>query len=190
MEVNSEELFTEVEVNRPGYSPGEYTGFSSTLRWIITLAYTKPVNQCSKKITIFVFLCRILKFVNILGSWQLFRVSVAISAFLVKLKRRMVFKNKTSPYKITKPIFVAFFLLIGMAFSFISEIWASLKLFGNRDAMEYPRIFLDREPIKVRKNTSLVWYMLMGSILPRGITVLVQTQQVNILSKIIYFSSE
>ena len=44
-------VFSEVEVNRPGYSPsrecGEVNilGFSPTLRLIITLAYTKPVNQ-------------------------------------------------------------------------------------------------------------------------------------------------
>ena len=31
-------------------------------------SYTKPGNQCKKKLTIFVFLCRILKFVNKLGS--------------------------------------------------------------------------------------------------------------------------
>ena len=34
MEVNSEQLFTEVEVNRPGY----ILGFSPTLRWIIASA--------------------------------------------------------------------------------------------------------------------------------------------------------
>ena len=40
VEVNSEQLFTEVEVNILGFSP--------TLRWIITLAYTKPVYHWSK----------------------------------------------------------------------------------------------------------------------------------------------
>ena len=124
MEVNSEQSFTEVEVNRPGYSPsrecGEVNilGFSSTLRWIVTWAYTKPVNQRRKKIRIFVFLCRILKFVNKLGNWQLFRVSVTISWDV----SRMMFKNKTLPSKTLKPNFVAFFLLIGVTFSFISAI--------------------------------------------------------------------
>ena len=57
-----------------------------------------------------------------LGSWQLFRVnSVTISASLVKLRRRMMFKNKTLTWKTPKTNFVAFFLLIGMAFSSISE---------------------------------------------------------------------
>ena len=46
-----------------------------------------------------------------------------------------MFKNKTLPWKTSKPNFVAFLVLIGMAFSFISEILASLKRSGNRDAM-------------------------------------------------------
>ena len=44
-------------------------------------------------------------------------------------------RNKYLPWKTPKPHFVAFFVLIGVAFSFISEIWALLKLSGNRDAM-------------------------------------------------------
>ena len=46
-----------------------------------------------------------------------------------------MFKNKTLPWKTPRPNFVAFFVLVGMALSFIYEIWASLKLSGNRDAM-------------------------------------------------------
>ena len=51
-----------------------------------------------------------------------FRVSVTISASLVKSRRRIMFKNKTLPWKTHKSKFVAFFVLIGMAFSFIYEI--------------------------------------------------------------------
>ena len=46
-----------------------------------------------------------------------------------------MFKSKILYWKTLKPNLVAFFLLIEMVFSFISEIWASLKLSGNRDAM-------------------------------------------------------
>ena len=115
-------------MNRPGYSLsrecGEVNilGFSPTLRWIITLAYTKPVSQWSTKITIFVFLYHILKSVNKPRSWQLFHVSVTISASLVKFTRRIMFKSKILHWKTLKPNLVASFLLIGMAFSFISEI--------------------------------------------------------------------
>ena len=125
MSVPSEQLFTEVEVNRPGYSPsrecGEVNilGFSPTLSWIITLAYTNQ-RISEEKITIFVFLCRILKFVNKRGRWQLFRVRVTSFASLVKLRRKTKFKNKTLPWKRSKLNFVAFFVLIGIAFSFIS----------------------------------------------------------------------
>ena len=79
-------------------------------------------------------LYRISKSVNKLGSRQLFRVSVTISASFVKFTRRM-FKSKILYWKTLKPNLVAYILLIGMAFSFISEIPASLKLSGNRDAM-------------------------------------------------------
>ena len=58
-----------------------------------------------------------------------------------------MFKNKTLAWKTPKPNFVAFFVLIGMAFSFISE------LSGNQDAMLSIscRIFLDWEPIRARE---------------------------------------
>ena len=113
VKVDSEQLFTEVEVNKPGFWP--------TLRWIITSTYT---NQWISEVknAIFLFLCRILKFVN-----RLFRVSVTISASLVKFTRRIMLKNKTLPWKALKPNFVALFVLVGMAFSFISGT--------NRDAM-------------------------------------------------------
>ena len=167
MEVTSEQLFIEVEVE---------LGFSPTLRWIITLAYTKPVNQCAqKKITIFVFLRHIYENCKQLGSWQLFRVnSVTISASLVKSRRRMMFKNKTLTWKTPKTNFVAFFLLIGMAFSSISETDLSFAQTFRKPGrhvvtsvcshagQEYPRIFLDREPIRAcEKHYSLVWYILM-----------------------------
>ena len=51
----------------------------------------------------------------------MFRVGITISAFLVKM-RDIMFKNKTLvPWKIPNPNFVTFFVLIGMAFSFVSE---------------------------------------------------------------------
>ena len=53
-----------------------------------------------------------------LGSWQLFCISVTISASLVKLRRRTIFKSKTLPWKTPKPSSVVFFVLIGMAFLF------------------------------------------------------------------------
>ena len=92
-------------------------GFSPTLRWIITLAYTNQ-RISEEKSTIFVFLWHLFKFVNRFGSWQLFRVIVTISASFVKLRPRIMFKNIILPWKTPKPMFV----LIGMAFSFISEI--------------------------------------------------------------------
>ena len=42
----------------------------------------------------------------------MFRVSVTVSASLVKLRRRIMFKNKTLPWKTPKPNIVAFFVLI------------------------------------------------------------------------------
>ena len=67
-----------------------------------------------------------------------------------------MFKNKTLPTP--KLNFVAFFVLIGMAFSFISEICASLmgghvvNFVCSHVSQEYPRIFLDREPIRAREK--------------------------------------
>ena len=87
------------------------------------------------KITIFVFLCRTFESVNKPESWQLFRISVTISVFLVKFTRRIMFKSKVLYWRTLKPNLFAFFLLIGMAFSFIFENWASLKLSGNRNAV-------------------------------------------------------
>ena len=46
-------------------------------------------------------------------------VNATISASLVKLRHRIVLKNKTLPWKTPKPNFVIFFVLIRMAFSFI-----------------------------------------------------------------------
>ena len=82
-----------------------------------------------------------------------------------------MFKNKTFPGKTPKTNFVTF----GMAVSFISEIYASLKLSGNRErhvvnfvcshvSQEYPRKFLDRKPIRAptEKHYALVAYMPMS----------------------------
>ena len=126
--MNSEQLFTEVEVNILGFSP--------TLRWIITLGYNKPVNQWSKKLHNLCIFMPYFEIVNKLGGWQLFRVNVTISASLVKLRRGVIFRNKTLPWKTPKPqFFFAFFFLIEMAYLFNSEIWASLKLSRNQNAM-------------------------------------------------------
>ena len=102
-------------------------GFSPTLRWIITLVYTNQWISEVKNYNLCIF-----KPHFEIGTWQLFRVSVTISASLVKLRRRIRFKNKILAWKTPKP---NFFVLTGMAFSFISEIWASFKLSGNRDAI-------------------------------------------------------
>ena len=131
LSLTNEQLFTEVD-------SWIYWVFLSTLRWIITLTlHYITTNQWISEVKKLqsLNLYRILKFVNKLGSWQLFRVSDTISASLVKLKRRTMFKNRTLPWKTPKLNFVAFFVLIGIALSFISEIWASLKPSGNWDAM-------------------------------------------------------
>ena len=89
-----------------------------------------------------------------------------------KLRHRMMFKNKTLPWKVPKPNFVTFFLLNGMAFYFISKIEPCSNFPETRTpfvtsvcshaSQEYPRIFLNRVPIRARKkHYSLVWYMLM-----------------------------
>ena len=81
-------------MNRPGYSPsrewGEVInilGFSPTLRWIIeTLAYTIQWISEVKKLQSLYFYTVFWNLLKRLGSWQLFRVRVTISASLVKLR--------------------------------------------------------------------------------------------------------
>ena len=92
-----------------------------------------------------------------------------------------MFKNKTLLWKTPKPNFVTFFVLIEMAFSFISEIFAQtfrkpgrhvVKFVCSHASQEYPGIFLDSKPIRVReKPYSLVGYMLL-----LAITSLILTQ--------------
>ena len=83
----------------------------------------------------------------------------------------MIFKNKTLPWKTPKPNFVAFFLLIEMAF--LSNLAQTFRKPGrhvvtsvcSHASQEYPGIFLDREPMRAcEKHYSLVWYMLMTDI--------------------------
>ena len=123
-------------MNRPGYSPsrecGEVNilGFSPTLRWIITLTYTDQWIGDEKKYNLCIFM-PYFEICKQTRNGQLFRVSDTISASPLKFTRRIMFRIKTLPWKTLKQNFVAFFVLIGMAFSYISEVWAS----GNRDAM-------------------------------------------------------
>ena len=108
-----------------------------------------------------------------------------MSASLVKFRCRML--NITLPWKTPKPKFVAFFLLIGMAFSFISSrsnfpktCHHVVNVVCSHASQKYPRIFLDREPrarnilgyfltenqSECAKNAIYwsVWYMLMVDI--------------------------
>ena len=131
--MNSEQLFTDVEVNRPGYSLsrefGEVNilGFSPTLRWIITLAYTNqwisevknynfwiimPYFKFVNKLEVEICVVLALQFLLLLWNWGV--------EFYLKIK---IYLGK-HPNQISSLSFV----LIGMAFSFIF----SLKLSGNR----------------------------------------------------------
>ena len=173
MEVTSEQLITKVKVNRPGYSTSHecsevnILGFSPTPRWIIILAYTKPVNQW-----IFVFLYRILKSLHKLRNWQLFHNSVTISASLEKFTHRMMLKNKTLPQntqtKFCRFLFIDLdgFLIYFSNLSFTQTFQKpgrhAVTSMSSHAIQEYPRIFLDREPIRAHeKHYSVVWYMLM-----------------------------
>ena len=119
------------------------SNYSAKWRWIyrafrrlITLAYTKQwISEVKKLQSLCVFMpyfeiCKQTRKLTIVQC-----VSVTISASLVKLRRIIMFKYKTLPWKTPKPNFVAFFVLIWMAFSSISEVWASFKFSGNQDAM-------------------------------------------------------
>ena len=70
-----------------------------------------------------------------------------------------MFKNKTLPWKTAKPNFVAFFVLVEMAFSlfyFFAQTFQKLghhvKFVYSYATQEYPRIFLDGEPISMHEK--------------------------------------
>ena len=73
---------------------GEYSGLFTDTEVNNYISIYQTSESVKKKIRIFVFLCLILKIVNKLGSRQLICVSVTISASLVKLRRRMMFKSQ------------------------------------------------------------------------------------------------
>ena len=134
-----------------------------------------------QKIANFVFLCRILKFGNKLASLQLFRVRVRISAFLVKLRRGMMFKNKTLLGKHPKQILsLSFYRLGWLSYLILKfELCANFPETGTPCcqfrvqscepgiSLDIPRIFLDMESIRAReKRYSLVWIYFNGQCPP------------------------
>ena len=137
---------------------GEYIGLFTDTEVNNYISINQKVNQWSKKLQSLYFYAIF---------WICKQTRKLTIASLVKLRRRIMFQNKTLPWKTPKAIFVAF----GMAFSFIYKIWAALKLSRNQEAMlsilcavmrarnilGYPRIFLDREPIRPRKKHFTGW---------------------------------
>ena len=94
----------------------EHTGLFINTEVIITLAYTNQWISEVKNYNLSIFM----PYFEICKQTRI-HVSVTLFASLVKLRRKM-FKNKTLSWKTPRSNFVAFFVLIGMAFSFISEI--------------------------------------------------------------------
>ena len=159
--VSSEQLFTEVEMDILGFSP--------TLRWIIT-AYTNQWISEVKNCNLCIFMSYF-EFVNKLGSWKLLCVSVKISASLLKLRRRIILKNK--PYLGKHPNQISLLSLYWLGWFKFAQTFRKpgrnvISFVCRHASMEYPRIFLDREPIGTRKrHHSLVRYMLMSNYSPK-----------------------
>ena len=149
---------------------GEYTGLFTNTEVNNYISINEPVNQWNEKLlslyfcTVFWYLqtkseddnCFVLAWQFLLLLWNL-------------ITRRIMFISKILYWKTLKPNLVAFFLLIGMAFSFIyfrkPERHVVISVCSHA-SQEYPRIFLNKEPIRAReKHYSLVWYMLMKDIL-------------------------
>ena len=164
MEVTSEQLFTEVEVT----SEQLFTDSEVSIFYISI--YTQGI---------FVILFRFLKFVNKLGSSQVFCFSITISASLVKLRRRIMFENKTLLWKHPNQIsllslhwlgWLSHFWNLNFALTF-RKPWLGRNFINfvySLASQKYPRIFLDREPSRAReKHYSLVWYVLINNYPPK-----------------------